>query len=435
MANSGKEFTPEMVEFVVRLKQHFDLERKTGKIVSTRNPTARTAAALGIWQARVKRIMARYNDNGKAVNASSKLRGRPSFVVSHNLQPVVREYIRSRNLQGQRVSAEKLRHVLQEEYGVEVASATFWRALKRWGFIHGAGKRRNALKEQSYVLRARRQYLRIKRANRNSDGTTKRPEIYLDETYVNKNHSNKFTWYLDIDGPWVNKPSGVGPRLIIVNAISTQGWVENAQLVFEAKRYTGDYHGQMNWENFSKWFTDQLLPNIPKNSLIILDNAKYHNVFVPETIAPSQSSKKDEIIKWLTRNEIPFRDDMLKSELTELCRRFANAPEFKLDRLAQEHGHTVLRTPPYHPELQPIETCWAIVKNELADQCDFTMANLKAQLPLAFSKVTAATCRKIIGQIAAQEDKFWLEDEDLEKLIEEEDEYTDKNESYSEDDL
>ena len=131
MAISGKEFTPEMVEFVVSLKQHFDLERKAGTTVSTRNPTARTAVGLGIGEATVKRIMARYNDGGKTMSASSKLRGRPSFVVSQNLQPIVREYIRSGNLQGQRVSAEKLRHVLKDEYGVEVASATLWRALNR----------------------------------------------------------------------------------------------------------------------------------------------------------------------------------------------------------------------------------------------------------------------------------------------------------------
>jgi len=34
--------------------------------------------------------------------------------------------------------------------------------------------------------------------------------------------------------------------------------------------------------------------------------------------------------------------------------------------------HSILRTPQYHPELQPIETCWGIVKNHMADQCDFT---------------------------------------------------------------
>ena len=136
-------------------------------------------------------------------------------------------------------------------------------------------------------MQARRDYLRRKRANRNPDGTVKRPEIYLDETYVNKNHSNQFTWYLNEDGPWVNKPSGVGPRLIIVHAMSRDGWVDNAKLVFQAKRRTGDYHGQMNWDNFSRWFTTQLLPNIPDRSLIILDNAQYHNVYLEETLAPN----------------------------------------------------------------------------------------------------------------------------------------------------
>jgi transposase len=32
-----------------------------------------------------------------------------------------------------------------------------------------------------------------------------------------------------------------------------------------------------------------------------------------------------------------------------------------VDELARQHGHEVVRTPPYHPELQPIETCWGIL--------------------------------------------------------------------------
>lgn len=48
---------------------------------------------------------------------------------------------------------------------------------------------------------------------------------------------SRFTWYLSQDGPWVNKPSsGVGPRLIIVNAITKDGWVNNARLIFEEKK-------------------------------------------------------------------------------------------------------------------------------------------------------------------------------------------------------
>ena len=83
---------------------------------------------------------------------------------------------------------------------------------------------------------------------------------------------------------------------------------------------------------------------------------------------------------------------MLKTELLELCTRLSPVPEYKLDDLAVENKISILRTPPYHPELQPIETCWAIVKNYMADHCDFTMAGLRSNLPDAFDEVTPDIC-------------------------------------------
>jgi transposase len=50
-------------------------------------------------------------------------------------------------------------------------------------------------------------------------------------------------------------------------------------------------------------------------------------------------------------------------------------PTCAIDEIAAENGHKIIRTPPYHPELQPIETCWGVVKNEIARNGDFTMAN------------------------------------------------------------
>jgi transposase len=283
MLGQGKQLTTEAIEMVVRLKNHHDQERQKAKVVSTKDSVGRTAAGLGINTTTVKRLMADYKRNGNKVVVQPAVRpGRPPSAIGQNMQLIVRRFIRGENLAGQRVSLEKLRAHLSSEYGEDVPKMTLWRALKRWGFTYGVGRRRNSLKEQDYVIRARREYLRIKRANRNAEATLKRPEVYLDETYVNKNHSSSFTWYADEDGTWVNKPSGAGPRLIVVNAITADGWIDGAQLVFEAKKRTGDYHGQMNWENFSKWFETQLLDNIPKNSLIILDNAKYHNVLVDD---------------------------------------------------------------------------------------------------------------------------------------------------------
>lgn len=416
MSFKGKQLSAEMIETIVHLKKHYDKERQAGKFISPKNAAGRTAKSLGIGVATVKRIMSRYTKSEKKVVIHyKKPPGRPPTRICPGVQPIVRQFIRTENLSGQRVSIERVLRFLKSEHDVEIPKTTLWRALNRWGFTHGEGRRRDSLKEQDRVITARRDYLRAKLSNRAPDGTLKRPEVYLDETYVNKNHSCRFTWYLDEDGPLVNKPSGVGPRLILVHAITKDGWIEGAELVFEAKKRTGDYHGQMNWDNFSKWFEFQLLPNIPPESIIICDNARYHNVLADDFF-PRRSSKKEELRRWLSRNGYPWRDDMLKTELFELCQRFAPAPEFRLDIIAANRGMTVLRTPPYHPELQPIETCWAVVKNYMADNCDFTMAGLHKRLPEAFSKVTPQTAKDIMAKVIEQEDRYWFEDEKLDEL-------------------
>ncbi len=421
MSFKGKAFTSGMKQLVVNLVRHYEAKKpknseKVEKPISGQTPMRAASLALGIGEATVKRIMADYNKNGQDIVVSPpKARGKPEYRASVNLQPVIRQYIRANNFRGEHVEVERLREYLINNYQANIPSTTLWRALKRWGFVHGEGQRRSALKERDYVIIARRKYLRARRANRNPDGTLRRPEVYLDETYINKNHSNRFTWYLEEDGPWVNKPSGKGPRLIIINAITKDGWIEGAKLFFQAKKRTGDYHGQMDWENFSKWLINQLLPNIPANSVIIMDNAKYHNVLVDNAF-PTSKTLKREMQEWLTKNDYPWTEDMLKPELYTLCKRFAPVSEYKLDQIAKSYGHTILRTPQYHPELQPIETCWAIVKNYMANYCDFTMDGLRQNLSTAFSKVTDSTCRELISKVIEQEDKYWKEDEKLDDL-------------------
>jgi hypothetical protein len=165
-------------------------------------------------------------------------------------------------------------------------------ALDNWGFTFGKGTRSQHLKEKDHVIAARRRYLREKRANRIGNETIP-PEVYLDESYVNKNHSNDFIGYSKVDGPLVQKPTGKGERLIIINAITKDGWVPNAKLVFKSTKRTGD---------------------------------------------------------------------CLKAELIEVLAKMVTAPTYAIDEIAAENGHKIIRTPPYHPELQPIETCWEWLK-------------------------------------------------------------------------
>jgi hypothetical protein len=336
---------------------------------------------------------------------------------------VVRACIRAAHLKGQRVRIDRVRLFLMDECQSEIPRATLGRTRSRWGVVQGEGRRWCALQEQRDVVHARRASLRATRGNRHADGRLKRPEVYLDATDSTKNHARRFTWYVGEEGPRGNKPAGVGPRCLIVHAITPDGWVPEAPRVCEAKRRTGDDHGQMNWENFSRGLTVQWLPHVPPNARIILDHAGDHHVFVEQAF-PTRTTSREEMRAWLNRTHIPWRDDMLTSELLEVCRRFSPTPEYQRDRIAAEHGHSIVRTPPYHPELQPIETCGAIVKNSMADHGDVTMGNLRTQWPMAFAQVTQDVCQRVILNVAEQEERFWVEDEQLDEIYSQDDDVT-----------
>ena len=409
----GSPLKPEAKKQVVSVKQYFDQK----KFKPAEPSVKRTANSLGIGIATVKRIMADYNRDPKLLEEPIKARGRPSHTVSASYQETVRIYVRTANKKGEHITLANIQDLLKKSSADTLFPiSTLARTLNRWGFEFGKGTRSQHLKEKDHVIAARRRYLRRKRDNRSTENGTniKRTEVYLDESYVNKNHSNDFIWYSGEDGPWVQKPIGKGERLIIINAITKFGWVHGSKLIFKSARKTGDYHGQMNWDLFKKWFIEMLIPNIPQNSLIIMDNASYHNTLATYS-PPTFLSSKKKILEWMEQNKIFCRKDCLKAELVEILKKMAPEPIYAIDEIARSYGHEVIRTPPYHPELQPIETCWGVVKNHVARNCDFTMINLSKQLDTGFDKVSDKTCTKIIAKVRKIEDEFWDDDSELDE--------------------
>ena len=93
-----------------------------------------------------------------------------------------------------------------------------------------------------------------------------------------------------------------------------------------------------------------------------------------------------------------------------MLKKIAPLPVYEVDEMARRDGHEILRTPPYHPELQPIELCWGIVKSHITRTCDFTLSNLRLQLEEGCTKVDGSTCVKVIRKIKEREDQFWNED-------------------------
>lgn len=116
------------------------------------------------------------------------------------------------------------------------------------------------------------------------------------------------------------------------------------------------------------------MPNLEPRSVLVVDNASYHNVQVDK--APTSKSKKQEMKNWLSNHNIPYTDDMYVPEFYQLIKLYKpRLCRYLLDETVQKEGHTVLRLPPYHPDLNPIELIWADVKGFVASKnvsCNFS---------------------------------------------------------------
>ena len=97
-----------------------------------------------------------------------------------------------------------------------------------------------------------------------------------------------------------------------------------------------------------------------KNSVIVTDNASYHNVQINPP--PTSLTKKADMINWLKNHYIPCSPSMLKPELYVLIKQ--NKPTyktFKIDAILANHGHSVSRLPPYQPDFSLTELTLATV--------------------------------------------------------------------------
>ncbi|XP_060855452.1 uncharacterized protein LOC132933150 [Metopolophium dirhodum] len=187
---------------------------------------------------------------------------------------------------------------------------------------------------------------------------------FLDETWVNAGDCTSKTWvdttvrshrdaFLKGLSTGAVNPSGKGKRLIVLHIGSEDGFLPGGLLCFESKKNTSDYHDEMNGNTFREWM-EGILPLLQPNSVIVMDNASYHSVKLDR--APSSNAKKADIIKWLEDKGEVIKHSMVIPELLHIVKRLKPIHnKYVIDELVKAKNHTVLRLPPYHCELNPIE--------------------------------------------------------------------------------
>lgn len=291
---------------------------------------------------------------------------------------------------------------------------TLYKILKELGFIYSSRKRNSILIERPEITEWRHRYLRqIKRYREQ-----KRNIVYTDETWVNEGHTTNKVWqdttikshrqaHNEGVTTGLKNPSGKGQRLIVTDAGGQDGFVPNARLIFTAKKGDGDYHKEMNSTTYETWFRDQLIPNLQPNSVIVLDNASYHSA--KKELLPRRGWRKKDIQDWLDEKNIPYSKDMIIAELLELVEPQRSHYETKkIDDMAKEAGHEVLRTPPYHCELNPIELVWGSSKHHVAiNNKTFKLKEVEGLMKQGLTQVTPEQWRANENHVMQIEEDMW----------------------------
>ena len=163
--------------------------------------------------------------------------------------------------------------------------------------------------------------------------------------------------------------------------------------------------GNMTQDKMTTWF-ENVLPLLPANSLALFDNASVHNKTIEGWLPRGRYVKKQEYIDWLREHTDVDADDLSRMkvpQLKELVNKHKPATIYEIDRLLIANGHTPVRTPPYHPEYQPMELIWGHLKRSVYGSYSGDWNHLKSTVATEISSLSSDLlcsfwfhCQKVI---------------------------------------
>ncbi|KAL4083710.1 hypothetical protein QTP88_029026 [Uroleucon formosanum] len=302
--------------------------------------------------------------------------------------------------------------------------ASLHRLLKDLNFEYSKRGRNSAMIEKDEIVIWRNKYLEQLRKYR-SEG---RAIYYLDETWLNAGDVPNKIWvdrtiqssrdaFLKGLSTGAAKPSGKGKRLIVLHIGSEDGFVPGGLLSFQSIKDTGDYHNEMNGDTFFDWMKE-VLPLPKDNCVIVMDNAPYHSVKTESS--PTVNWKKADIEMWLEEKGEIFEKPMIKVRLMEMVKRLKPMyNKYVIDEYVNEHNKIILRLPPYHCELNPIELAWSVVKKHVRmNNTTFKLDDVQKLLHDGINQCTPGMWKNFIQHTKKEEEKFWKIDFVVEEVLE-----------------
>uniref|UniRef100_A0A1X7VIQ7 Tc1-like transposase DDE domain-containing protein n=1 Tax=Amphimedon queenslandica TaxID=400682 RepID=A0A1X7VIQ7_AMPQE len=194
--------------------------------------------------------------------------------------------------QKEHVTTLKLLKIKEDDSTFNEGKTLLKRLLHDIGLKYRMVDNRHYYYEQPHIIKQRKSYLCKIRQNRANN----KPVVFLDETWANAHNGKDFARVKQdtVTGGTlggVSSLSGKGKRLIILGVGGDMGWIPKTILIFQSKKNTGNYNDKMTGEHFEELFRESLLPNVPPNSLIVMDNASFNSRIeeeMPKKVGPSQ---------------------------------------------------------------------------------------------------------------------------------------------------
>ncbi|XP_025196189.1 uncharacterized protein LOC112595261 [Melanaphis sacchari] len=332
---------------------------------------------------------------------------------------IVRRTVHEFYDQGQFPTSQKVLTAYQQKVNSYKGSRiSMWRILKSLHFKYKkCNDGRRFLMERNDIVAMRVKFLRKMHDLRQNNDT--RPVVYLDETWVNQNHSRGTICQNSENSKGLKVPTGKGSRIIICHAGSSAfGFVKGAKLIFLCKSGANiDYHTQMNSTIFKKWFIE-MMQNLEEPCVIVMDNSPYHSVQVQNY--PKSNDNKATCKIWLKENGVEFDSFETLSELRERVKHLKPKDKrYELDEIALQMGHEVIRLPPYHCQYNPIKLIWTQVKSEIASKNNsFKITDVENLANIAIENVTVDNWKRCVDHCERLQNEDYIKEGFRDQILE-----------------
>lgn len=434
-------------EIILRVRTYFEEEKKNPEKINVDQVVQRTADATGVHRDTVSKVKNKESVENWKFKEGAKLIYNTGMKVPDNYEALVRTIVRDLFLKKERVPTidiifEKLKertpedvahfNLFENENSPPTGSSvwpwcrsTLYNFMKSIGYIYGD-------RISPYVHKKSREDIILMRDNYLEWINHYRENgfniFYQDETWVFKNMTCSKVWQdtaEDSTKDTFNVPSGKGERSILSHVGSGEtGLLEGCMLLYRGAKAnkSEDYHTEMNWDVFRHWCENTVFPAIVatgKKSVIVLDRAKYHTKLDDIDRKPVTSWNKqrlgDAIVRWGGQPEdwpLTWRRKKSKAQLLEQARLMYRTPIYTIQKIADKFSEgdfelKVLFLPVAHPELNPIEMVWGIIKRKVSQRnLTFKLAVVEEETRLQVAKLTPTTFQNFVAHAIKEEEKY-----------------------------